>query len=190
MNKLKRSLKILILMATLWIIARLTYSTIDGRTDENLNADIALILGTTVNYDGTLSQRLEKRLQCGLELYQKKRVKKLLVSGGLGVEGHWEGDKMRDYLIKNGVPNDAIIVDNFGNNTIASVDNTLKLKDSLKFNSIIVVSQYFHLTRAKMFFRKRNFSNVSSVCPKYYEFRDLYSLLREFPAYYVGYLFN
>jgi uncharacterized SAM-binding protein YcdF (DUF218 family) len=78
-----------------------------------------------------------------------------------------------------------IIVDNFGNNTTATVNNTLKLKDSLNIHSLIVVSQYFHLTRTKMLFRKRHFDNLSSVSPKYFEFRDIYSLLREFAAYYI-----
>jgi len=112
-------------------------------------------------------------------------VKKILVSGGLGKEGYYEGDKMKDYLTKNGVPDSVIIVDNLGNNTIATVDNTLGLKDSLNFRSLIVVSQYFHLTRTKMLFKKRHFENVSSVSPKYFEFRDIYSLLREFGAYYT-----
>ncbi|WP_394776016.1 ElyC/SanA/YdcF family protein [Flavobacterium sp.] len=77
------------------------------------------------------------------------------------------------------------MVDNFGNNTRATVDNTLKLKDSLHFVSVIVVSQYFHVTRTKMLFKKRGFPNVTSVSPKYFEFRDLYSIFREFIGYYT-----
>ena len=148
--------------------------------------DIALILGNKVNEDGTLSKRLEKRLECGLNLYQNGQVKKIIVSGGLGKEGYYEGDKMKDYLIKNNVPDSLVIIDNFGNNTLATVNNTLKLKESLRFKSIIVVSQYFHLTRTKMLFKKQGFNNISSASPTYFEFRDFYSLLREFVAYYVG----
>ncbi|RZK34987.1 MAG: YdcF family protein [Pedobacter sp.] len=110
----------------------------------------------------------------------------MLVSGGLGKEGFYEGDKMKAYLIEHKVPDSVIIVDNFGNNTLATVNNTMRLKDSLNFKSLIVVSQYFHLTRTKMLFRKRHFDNVSSVSPQYFEFRDIYSLLREFVAYYLG----
>ncbi|MEI2422628.1 YdcF family protein, partial [Arthrospira platensis SPKY2] len=117
--------------------------------------------------------------------YNSGRVKKILVSGGLGKEGFYEGDKMKEYLTKHNVPDSVIIVDNFGVNTKATVQNTLKLKDSLNFESIIVVSQYFHLTRTKMLFRKYNFNSVSSISPKYFEVRDAYSLIREFAAYYV-----
>lgn len=125
-------------------------------------------------------------MECGLSLYDSGRVKKIIVSGGLGKEGFYEGDKMKKYLTKHGVPESVIIVDNLGVNTLATVENTIKLKDSLNFESVIVVSQYFHLTRTKMLFRKNNFRNVSSVSPKYFEVRDIYSLLREFVAYYVG----
>jgi len=183
MHKHKKA-KIVILLMLLWLLGHLTYSTIDGLRDAEKSADIAVILGNKVNEDGTLSERLEKRLECGLELYRKGRVKRILVSGGLGKEGFYEGDKMFDYLVKNGVPDSAIIIDNLGVNTNATVENTRKLKDSLCFSSIIVVSQYYHLTRTKMLFRKAGMKDVSSCSPRYFEIRDFYSSLREFVAFY------
>jgi vancomycin permeability regulator SanA len=183
--KLCRQASKLIIILILWFFGHSAYITIDGLTDSRKQADLAVILGNKVNEDGTLSKRLEKRLECGLNLYRHGRVKKILVSGGHGKEGFYEGDKMKEYLTKYGIPESSIIVDNLGNNTIATVDNTLKLKDSLNFKSLIIVSQYFHVTRTKMLFRKRHFDNVSSVSPTYFEFRDAYSLVREFGAYYT-----
>lgn len=168
-----------------WFSIHTAYTVIDGLTDDGSIADVAVILGNKVNEDGTLSTRLEKRLTCGSQLYLNGRVKSVLVSGGLGKEGFLEGDKMRDFLINNGVPNSVIIVDNHGNNTLATVNNTLRLKDSLHYKSLIIVSQYFHLTRTKMLFRKQHFTAVSSVSPNYFELRDTYSLVREFIAYYA-----
>ncbi len=188
MKKRKRFIKTLITLLILWYFGHLIYIINDGLKDDKLKADIAVILGNKVNPDGTLSAGLEKRMECGLQLYKEGRVKKIIVSGGLGKEGFYEGDKMKDYLIKNKVPASAIIVDNLGINTLATVKNTLQLKDSLKFRSIIVVSQYFHITRTKMFFKKYQFENVSGASPKYFEIRDFYSLFREFFAYYVGYM--
>ncbi|MDI9871901.1 YdcF family protein [Flectobacillus roseus] len=185
MKNYKLIFKIIFSILFSWVCGHLIFITIDGLTDKNNRADIAVILGNKVNEDGTLSERLEKRMECGLSLYHSGRVKKILVSGGLGKEGFYEGDKMKEYLIKNNVPDSVIILDNLGNNTLATVNNTLKLQDSLNFQSIIVVSQYFHLTRTKMLFRKKHFEDVSSVSPKYFEIRDIYSLLREFVAYYV-----
>ncbi len=138
-----------------------------------------------MNEDGTLSERLEKRVECGLSLYKSGREKSIIVSGGLGKEGFREGDKMKEYLLLNGVPDSCIVVDNYGNNTELTVINTLKLKEQLNFQSITVVSQYFHVTRTKMLFKKHGFENVGSVSPNYFELRDFYSLVREFFAYYV-----
>jgi vancomycin permeability regulator SanA len=185
----KRLIKYIGISFLLWLIIHLTLTVIDGLVDKKANADIAVILGNKVNVDGTLSTRLIKRLECGLNLYKSHRVKRLIVSGGFGTEGFYEGDKMRDFLIKNGIPDSVIIVDNKGDNTLQTVKNTLQLKDKLHFKSLIVVSQYYHLTRVKMLFKKSGFNNVSSVSPDYFELRDIYSLLREFFAYYQGLIF-
>lgn len=177
--------KAFISVLLLWFISHIIYTIIDGLTDGGKTADVAVILGSKVNEDGTLSTRLEKRLTCGLQLYFNGRVKRLLVSGGLGKEGFMEGDKMKTFLLKSGVPDSVIVVDNHGDNTLATVNNTLRLKDSLNYKSLIIVSQYFHLTRTKMLFRKQHFVAVSSASPNYFELRDIYSLLREFIAYYL-----
>jgi vancomycin permeability regulator SanA len=183
--KYRRIIKFLLAIFLIWFLGHLVYTTIDGLRDEGRNADIAVVLGSKVNEDGSLSERLKQRLKCGLHLYEMGRVKKIIVSGGLGKEGYYEGDKMRDFLIQNGISDSLIIVDNNGNNTIATVDNTLKLKSELNYQNLIIVSQYFHVTRTKMLFRKRDFNNVSSVSPRYFEFRDVYALFREFVAYYT-----
>ncbi len=180
----KKRLKLLPIFLFLWFSIHIIYTIIDGNKDEGKSADIAVILGTTVNTDGTLSERLEKRLECGLKLYQEGRVKKIIVSGGLGKEGFLEADKMKEYLIEKGIPDSLIIADNKGNNTTATVANTIQMRDSLRYNSLIVVSQYFHVTRTKMLFKKEGFKTVSSVSPDYSEYRDFYSLFREFFAYY------
>ena len=183
--KFRRLIKVILIILSVWALVHLSYIIIDGLTDTGQKADMAVILGNKVNEDGTLSERLEKRLACGLHLYKAGRVQKIMVSGGLGKEGFYEGDKMKAYLLENGVPDTSILVDNYSNNTLATVDNTLQLKDSLLFSSLIVVSQYFHVTRTKMLFRKRGFVHVSSVSPVYFEWRDFYSLVREFGAYYT-----
>ena len=177
-------LKRLILLFALWFLIHTIVITIDGLTNTSQKADIAVILGNKVNEDGTLSERLQKRVDCGLGLYQKGQVKQILVSGGLGKEGYYEGDKMKEYLLDKGVPDSVIIVDNEGNNTLLSVKNTLDLQDSLHFKSIIAVSQYYHLTRTKMLFRKEGFENIRSASPDYFEIRDVYSIFRECFAYY------
>jgi vancomycin permeability regulator SanA len=167
-----------------WLLVHTLLITWDGLRTGQQRADMGVILGNKVNEDGSLSERLRQRLACGLALYRSGRVKRLLVSGGLGKEGFYEGDKMRDYLRAHGVPDSVIIVDNQGNNTRQTVRNTLRLRPQLRFRSLLVVSQFYHISRTKMLFRQAGFTAVSGASPWYFEWRDAYSLLREFPAYY------
>lgn len=173
-----------------WLLLHTLLITLDGLRDSQQPADIGVILGNKVNADGTLSERLTQRLACGLALYRSGRIRRVLVSGGLGREGFYEGDKMRDYLRAHGVPDSVLIVDNHGNNTQQTVRNTLRLRARLHFRSVLVVSQYYHISRTKMLFRQAGFSAVSGVSPWYFEWRDAYSLLREFGAYYKELLFK
>jgi vancomycin permeability regulator SanA len=108
----------------------------------------------------------------------------LLVSGGLGKEGFYEGTKMRDYLRAHGVPDTAIVVDNAGNTTQQTVRNTARLQPTLHFRSVLVISQFYHISRTKLLFRQAGLTDVSGASPRYFELRDGYSLLREFAAYY------
>jgi vancomycin permeability regulator SanA len=87
-----------------WVLVHTLLITLDGLHDGQQRADIAVILGNKVEEDGTLSERLTQRLACGLALYRSGRVPRLLVSGGLGKEGFYEGTKMRDYLRAHSVP--------------------------------------------------------------------------------------
>ncbi|MCL9805567.1 YdcF family protein [Flavobacterium amniphilum] len=184
MKKTLKYLKIFLIFCILWGIIHSLYITIDGLTDKNQSADAAIILGSKVNPDGTLSERLKARVDKGLELYNADRVKVIIVSGGFGKEGHWEGDKMKEYLVMNKVPANKIFVDNFGNDTEKTVINSIHILDSLNLKSAISVSQYFHQTRTKKLFRNKGFENIESASPNFFEWWDLYSLPREFAAYY------
>ena len=184
-NRNPKIKKRLIAFLLIWMLAHCVVISIDGFSDNGEDADYAVVLGNKVNEDGSLSLRLEKRMECALNLYKSGRIKGFVVSGGWGKEGHYEGEKMREYLLKHGVPDSLVVVDNNGTNTRNTISNTLNMQDTLHYNSLIVVSQYYHITRTKALFRKAGFQNVSGVSPRFFEMRDVYSLLREFAAFYT-----
>ena len=131
--KTRQILKYFLFVLVLWISIHVLVTIIDGTSDEGKTADIGVILGNKVNEDGSLSTRLTQRLECGLQLYKAGRLKHILVSGGLGKEGFYEGDKMKAYLTGKGVPDSVIFVDNNGNTTLQTVRNTLLLRKQLPF---------------------------------------------------------
>ena len=184
MKRIFTFIKAVFIILMVWFVAHSIYITVDGLTDKHTNADVAIVLGNKVNEDGSLSERLKARLDKSIELFNQKRVKSIIVSGGLGKEGFWEGKKMQDYLIENKIPAEKIWVDNYGNDTEKTVENSIRIMDSLNFKSAISVSQFFHQTRTKKLFRNKGFDDIESASPDYFELRDFYSIFREFVAYY------
>lgn len=89
---------------------------------------------------------------------------------------------MADFLIENGVEKRNIIIDNSGNNSWATAINFKESEPNAK--SVIIVTQFYHITRYKLAFRKLGIKNISVVSPNYFETRDFYSLFREFFGYY------
>jgi vancomycin permeability regulator SanA len=167
-----------------WMIIHIAAISIDGLTDDARKSDCILILGNKVNEDGTLSERLKARLDKGLELYKNGLAPEIMVSGGLGKEGFYEGTEMRNYLVKNGIKQEHVIIDNEGNTTLASAINYKKIADEHTFNSVIVVSQFYHISRTKKLLKKQDVTHIYAAHADYFELRDVYSLFREFFAYY------
>lgn len=91
---------------------------------------------------------------------------------------------MKKYLVLNKISANDIIVDNNGIDTEQTVLNSIKIMDSLKYQSAISVSQYFHQTRIKNLYRKNGFQKIENSSPNYFEGRDLYAIFREFFAFY------
>lgn len=165
-----------------WFLIHSLVIISDGLNDEMQPCTIAVVLGNKVNEDGTLSERLEARLNRSIILYRNGRVSQVVVSGGLGREGHYEGDKMAEYLIANDVPEEVISIDNAGNTTQLTASNFAKNYPEIK--SVIVVTQYLHIARTKLAFRKVGLENVYGVHCDYFEGRDFISAWHEFLGYY------
>lgn len=154
----------------------------EGLTDEVAPSDVAIVLGNQVHPDGTPSARLAARLDRAVELYSQRRAQRVIVSGGTGWEGVPEGDAMKRYLVSKGVSASAILVDNAGVDTWATARNATAIMRANDLRSAIVVSQHFHIARTRLAFRKHGLE-TGGAHARFFELRDLYSTVREIPAY-------
>ena len=161
----------------------------DGLIDDMKKSHVALVLGNKVNKDGTVSERLKSRLDKSIELYRQKYYDKIIVSGGLGREGHDEAVVMRAYLIKNSIDSTHIIVDSDGVNTYKSSLFADSVMTVYNWNSVLVITNYYHIRRSKLALANRGIEHIYSAHAEYFELRDVYSVLREVPAY-VKYLWK
>lgn len=168
----------------LWFIIHTAFIVIDGVNDELKPVDVAVVLGNKVEVSGQPSERLKARLDKAVELYNKGYFTLIIVSGGIGKEGFDEAQVMKSYLIDNGIPEEKIIEDNNGYNSYMTAQNTSKIMNELELDSAMVITQYFHISRTKLAFRKVNIAEVYSAHANIFEVRDIYSIVREFPAYY------
>jgi len=157
--------------------------SLSGLREDNLNYDVAVVLGNKVELDGTPSTRLAGRLDRALTLWNEKRVSKIIVSGGTGVEGFDEAAVMRDYLVERGVPEGVVINDAEGVNTWATAMNTRELMDEGDMISVVAVSQFFHCARCRLALKRAGCDEVSSSYARYVELRDFYAVIRELPGY-------
>ncbi|MDE1460970.1 YdcF family protein [Spartinivicinus poritis] len=154
---------------------------VDSIEEGEVQADYGIVYGNKVNPDGTPSKRLKARLDASIALLERGQVRALVVSGGTGKEGFSEADVMQHYLLKSGIPNGAIIVDADGYTSSQTSKNAFGLVE--KGSRVIAISQCYHLSRAKLSLRNAGFITVYGYCPDYYELRDIYSIVREVPAW-------
>lgn len=153
-----------------------------GMADDLRPTDVGVVLGSKVELSGQPSARLAARLERGASLYTAGVFRHLIVSGGTGVEGFDEAGVMRDYLMAQGVPVGAIIVDSAGVDTDASARNCARLMKAHGFTSVTVITQYFHVPRTRLALRRHGIAEIGSAHARFFELRDLYSIVREVAA--------
>ena len=108
-------------------------------------APVALVLGASVNPDGSPSPFLAARLEVARRLYLSGKVKVLLVSGDNLAPEYNEPDAMRRYLVTAGVPADKVVADYAGFDTY---DSCVRARQVFGVTDLIVVTQDYHLPRA------------------------------------------
>ena len=171
------------------LLAGTAFLVVDGLRNRIGTAEAGLVLGSKVEVDGNPSTRLRARLERTLELYQAGRFPLVIVSGGTGKEGFDEALVMRNFLVAGGIPLDRVVMDSQGNTTFLSAENTAEILRQRKLQSVLLVSQYFHLPRARLALQRCGVTAVYAAYPVFFEWRDLYSIPREVAGY-ASYLFR
>jgi vancomycin permeability regulator SanA len=166
-------------VAIVYFLAVTSYIVYVGLHDQLLNADTIVVFGTKVEDDRTPSQRLQARLDEAVHLFKQGYAPRVVVSGGIDTLGHDEALVMKNYLLEQGVPSTAIDVDSAGITTRLTAKHVVQLP----VKDVIVVSQYFHIARSVEAIRECGLTKIYHAHAPYFEFRDIYSIVREFFAW-------
>ena len=133
--------------------------------DEARRADVIIVLGAA-EYRGRPSPVLKARLDHGLELYRQKLAPRILTTGGAGGDPHFtEGEVGRAYLVSQGVPSEAVIVESEGDSTVHSMTAAAEIMRRMNLKSAIVVSDGYHIFRAKKMLEFRGVEVYGSPRP-------------------------
>ncbi len=106
---------------------------------------VAIVFGAAVYGNGRLSAILLDRMDTAIALYHNGKVDKLLVSGDNRFENYNEPGAMMAYAISQGVSETDVQPDFGGRRTY---DTCYRARDVFQTESVILVTQAFHLPRA------------------------------------------
>ncbi len=111
---------------------------------EAKNVDCVMVLGAGVWESGP-SHMLEERLNRGIEVYKTDCTNRLLMSGDHGQIEYDEVNVMKDFAISCGAIPNEVFMDHAGFSTYESM---YRARDVFDVDSVIIVTQKYHLYRA------------------------------------------
>ena len=131
----------------LWIMWRdFQVSRLDADTVRP--ADAAVVLSTRAYEKGRLNPCLVARVEAAVELYRARKVKKLVMTGGVSRDLQSSAGNMQMIAEKMGVSKADIIQEQEAGNTFENIVFSRKFIENSP--RVVIVSAGFHLARARM----------------------------------------
>ena len=156
------------------------------------SADAAVVLGAAV-WGAEVSPVFRERINHGIDLYRKGRVRKLIFTGGRGNGGEpTESAAARRYALRSGVPAADILTEEQSHNTYENILYAKRLADARGVRGVLLVSDPLHMRRAVSMARDVGLKAEPSPTPstRYRGLRSQAGQLASETYYYVGYLLN
>jgi len=121
-----------------------------GARDRARASDAIVVLGAA-QYVGRPSPVLRARLDHALDLWQRGLAPRLIFTGGTGIgDTTSEAAVSRNYALKHGVPDTAILMENEGRTTRESLAAVSVIMHARQMRTAILVSDPFHMLRLRI----------------------------------------
>ena len=137
-----------------------------GRDQIQGDPQVMIVLGCKVEEQGP-SVLLRDRLEEALDYWEEHPGLTIVVSGGQGPnEPTTEARAMADYLMEGGVAEDQILLEGDSHNTAQNLRLSMAVLEEAGADlsgGVILVSNGFHLTRARMLAERFGLENVSTL---------------------------
>lgn len=133
-----------------------------GARDMARPADAIVVLGAA-QYAGRPSPVLKARLDHAVDLWKQGLASFLVLTGGRGTgDTTSEADVGRRYAIRAGVSETAILLENRGRTTSASIEAVARIMTAKHLDDAILVSDPFHMLRLQIIARQHGVTSVTS----------------------------
>ncbi len=130
--------------------------------DQATGADAIAVLGAA-QYNGRPSPVFRARLDHAATLYQRGLAPTVLVTGGVGARDTLnEANVGRSYLVRLGIPDDAVIPLAGGHDTFSSIDQVRRWFDGRDSRRVLLVSDGFHMLRLQIIARRLGLTPYTS----------------------------
>jgi uncharacterized SAM-binding protein YcdF (DUF218 family) len=121
-----------------------------GARDRARASDAIVVLGAA-QYVGRPSPVLRARLDHALDLWQRGLAPRLIFTGGTGIgDTTSEAAVSRNYALKHGVPDTAILMEDKGRTTQESLAAVSAIMHARQMRTAILVSDPFHMLRLRI----------------------------------------
>jgi uncharacterized SAM-binding protein YcdF (DUF218 family) len=161
-----------------------------GNNVVDVKADAAIVLGAAV-WGNEVSPVFRERINHAIDLYRSGKVRKIIFTGGQGNRNELtEAAAARAYAMKNGVPENVILIEETSHTTYENVVNAKQLADAHGLKKVLLVSDPMHMKRAVAMAADIGLEAYPSPTPttRYQGWRSQMGSLAHETYYYLGYL--
>ena len=179
-----------VMLVAVGLVAARVYTYSNARSEAS--ADAAVVLGAAV-WGADVSPVFRERINHGIDLYRKGRVRKLIFTGGRGNSGEQtESAAARRYALRSGVPAADILIEEESHNTYENILYAKRLADARGVRRVLIVSDPLHMKRAVEMAGDVGLAAEPSPTPStmYRGLRSQAGLLASETYYYIGYLLS
>lgn len=165
----RRALRFFLIVAAVWAVISVGLALavlVYGRVDERQPSDVIVVLGAGLRRDDQPNLALIRRSEQGAALYHAGFAPFVICSGGFAPgRSRSEADACRQILEANGVPRDAIILEERSRSTEENAIYSREIMHEHGWQTALLVSDGYHMLRAQWIFRDYGIDIVPSPTP-------------------------
>jgi len=154
------------LLAGIWLLLACGFGLVIhlyGQIDQTQKADAIVVLGAGLRRDNTPGPALTRRSNRAADLWEQGFAPMIICTGGMtGRATRSEADACKEIVLQRGVPANAVLVEDQSRSTEENALHTHEIFQEHGWSTVLLVTDSFHMLRAKWIFEGEGFIVYSS----------------------------